>query len=97
MDFIKGLFGWSSPTMSYHVLKDFGGGTYLWWWPISGMNQYCTVETEARLEYERITKADVEGGYRLVRYPAVTTMFGSVRGITGTPDVLDERKKSDKQ
>jgi hypothetical protein len=58
------------------VMKDFGGGTYLWWWPISGMNQYCTVETEARVEFERITKDDVDGGYKLVRYPAVTTMFG---------------------
>lgn len=91
MEYIKWLFGWGKPTMSYHITKDFGGGVYLFWWPISGFNQFCTDEAEAQAEFERITKEDVECGYRLVRYKAVV-QYGDVCGITGTHELLVDSK-----
>lgn len=67
---------------SYHILKGFGDKK-LFWWPMNGFGQYCTVENEAIETFENMTEQDPEGTYELVKYPAVTSFRWTIIGITG--------------
>lgn len=91
MNFIYNLF---VTPQSYHILKNFGGkdATYLWWWPVSGFNIFCTDEEIARAEFKKVCDDDPNGGYKLVRYPVVTR-WGTVVGITGEEEVLEVKTK----
>lgn len=86
------LWTWlgGGPTMSYHITKDFGNQKYVMWWPMASFGHYCTNEATARAEFARTIQD--EGGYQLIRYQAVTSTFGSVLGVTGKPEILEERR-----
>ena len=72
---------------SYHITKDLGG-SQLFWWPISGFGQFCTVERDAMNAYENEIKKDPSGSFELVRFPAVTRFRWKVIGITGEKEIL---------
>lgn len=80
---------WIRPTHSYHILKKLDS-TWAFWWPMSSFGSYCTSQGEAEKQFQRET---VGSGLRLVKYRVVTTWYGSLRGITGEPEILDERNK----
>ena len=56
---------------SYHILKQISTNQFIWWWPISGVGEYCTNEAEAQAEFYKFCKEEPQDGYQLACYPAV--------------------------
>lgn len=88
MNLIKNWF--KPPKYSYHIFKKFGSDTYLAWWPLSGLDQYCT---DIKIAEKQFEKECEDGSFKLLQYDTVVSN-GKIIGINGDPITI---KVYDKQ
>lgn len=69
----------NSNSFSYHVTMD-----DIFYWPMSSFGQYCTSESSAVKEFEKLKKENPRRIYKVVKYPTVVER-GEILGITGNP------------
>lgn len=80
----------TSKNYSYQIAEGFGSNIFITVWPAADFDKYCTNESRAMKEFNRLTTTESTSIFQIGRYESVMNDKGKVVGMTGEFEVIDK-------